>query len=93
MSTPEPAPPSGLPTLTLYTRPGCHLCEQAAEHLACLDFRVRSVNVDLDPEVRARHGDHVPVLALGDRVLGRGAFSRTRLSTLKLTLIREYGSA
>lgn len=93
MSTPEPAPPSGLPTLTLYTRPGCHLCEQAAGNLARLEFRVQTVNVDLDPELRARHGDHVPVLALGDRVLGRGVFSAARLSTLKLALIREYHSA
>lgn len=89
MSTTPPTPPT-LPTLTLYTRPGCHLCEQAADHLARLEFRVQSVNVDLDPHLRALHGDHVPVLALGDRVLGRGAFSRARLSTLKLALVREY---
>lgn len=93
MTRPDEPPRLTLPTLTLYTRPGCHLCEQAAGNLARLEFRVQTVNVDLDPELRARHGDHVPVLALGDRVLGRGVFSPARLSTLKLALIREYHSA
>ncbi|MFN4251483.1 glutaredoxin family protein [Deinococcus sp.] len=90
MTRPDEPPRLTQPTRALYTRPGCHLCEQAAGNLARLEFRVQTVNVDLDPELRARHGDHVPVLALGDRVLGRGVFSPARLSTLKLALIREY---
>ncbi|GGR43809.1 NrdH-redoxin [Deinococcus seoulensis] len=89
MTRPDGPPRLTLPTLTLYARPGCHLCEQAAAHLAQLEFNVQTVNVDLDPQLRERHGDHVPVLALGERILGRGAFSRARLSTLKLALIRE----
>lgn len=82
-----------LPLLTLYTRSGCHLCEQAAAHLRALEFRVVEVDVDGEPELRARYGDDVPVLArqtpAGVQVLGKGAFSRARLGTLKLALLRE----
>ncbi|MBZ9753417.1 glutaredoxin family protein [Deinococcus sp. HMF7604] len=78
-----------LPLLTLYHRPGCHLCEQAGAHLDALNFRYEWVNVDADPDLRARYGDDVPVLACGERVLGKGAFSRGRLSQVKVLLLRE----
>ncbi|KEF35203.1 glutaredoxin [Deinococcus sp. RL] len=82
---------SRLPVLTLYTRRGCHLCEQAEERLRLLDFAYRPVDVDRDPALRARYGDDVPVLALGERVLLKGVLSRARLSELKLRLLREAG--
>ncbi len=77
-----------LPVLTLYTRTGCHLCEQAQDHLARLAFRVETLDVDARPEWRQRHGDDVPVLTLGDRVLARGVLSPARLSAIKIQLIR-----
>lgn len=82
---------SRLPPLTLYTRRGCHLCEQAEERLLLLDFAYTPVDVDTDPTLRARYGDDVPVLATGERVLLRGVLSRARLSELKLRLLREAG--
>ncbi|WP_412029555.1 glutaredoxin family protein [Deinococcus yunweiensis] len=78
-----------LPVLTLYTRAGCHLCELAETHLTALEFRYTPVDVDSDPALRARHGDDVPVLAHGERVLAKGVLGRQRLSTLKLILLRE----
>ena len=78
-----------LPTLTLYTRVGCHLCEQAEGNLQALDYRYHPVDVDGDPALRARYGDDVPVLALGERLLLKGVLSRGRLSALKLQLLRE----
>lgn len=78
-----------LPTLTLYTRVGCHLCEQAAKHLRELNFNFLEANVDAQRSWQVAYGDDVPVLCLGERVLMKGAFSRGRLSTLKLRLLRE----
>ncbi|MBZ9711765.1 glutaredoxin family protein [Deinococcus multiflagellatus] len=78
-----------LPRLTLYHRPGCHLCELAAQGLDALGFAYDAVDVDGNPELRERHGDDVPVLACGERVLGKGAFSRARLGGIKLLLLRE----
>ena len=85
---------SRLPPLTLYTRRGCHLCEQAEERLRLLDFAYVAVDVDADLALRTRYGDDVPVLALpgpeGDeRVLLKGVLSRARLGELKLRLLRE----
>lgn len=80
---------SRLPHLTLYTRPGCHLCEQASQHLVELQFDFAEADVDTQAQWRAAYGDDVPVLCLGERVLMKGAFSRGRLSTLKLRLLRE----
>lgn len=83
-----------LPTLTLYTRAGCHLCELAAGNLAALEFDVNPVDIDADPDLRARWSDHVPVLAWTppgqpEQVLGKGSFSRARLGQLKLLLMRQ----
>ncbi|ABF45031.1 glutaredoxin 2 [Deinococcus geothermalis DSM 11300] len=78
-----------LPVLTLYTRAGCHLCEQAQANLQALEYRYEPLDVDRVPALQARYGDDVPVLALGERVLLKGVLSRGRLSALKLQLLRE----
>ncbi|THF71808.1 glutaredoxin family protein [Deinococcus sp. Arct2-2] len=78
-----------LPDLTLYSRPGCHLCEQAHAHLLALDYRFAEVDITSDAELERLYGDDIPVLAAGNRVLIKGVFSKGRLSTLKLLLLRE----
>jgi len=55
--------------LTLYTRAGCHLCEEMKAALAPLaaEFYARLTERDVDEsaELRALYGDDVPVLYLG----------------------------
>jgi glutaredoxin len=55
-------------TITLYTRAGCHLCEEAERVLraepAAAGFRLELVDVDRDPELARRYGVRVPVVAL-----------------------------
>jgi glutaredoxin len=57
-----------MPTVTLYTRAGCHLCEQAervlAEQRTATPFRLELVDVDRDPELARRYGVRVPVVAV-----------------------------
>jgi len=57
--------------VTLYTRPGCHLCEEAKAAIAPLlkEFgaTLREVNVEADPVLRERYGEDVPVIFLGAR--------------------------
>ena len=54
------------PALTLYGRPGCHLCEaMAAEvqpHLSAHGLSLRQVDIDVDPALTQRYGLKVPVL-------------------------------
>jgi glutaredoxin len=57
--------------VTIYSRPGCLLCEEAKTQIAPLlkEFRARltEINIDEDPELRARYDYDVPVIFLGAR--------------------------
>ena len=59
----------GLQDVTLYTRPGCHLCDEAKAAIAPIlrDFAAvfREVNVDEDPVLKERFGWDVPVIFIG----------------------------
>jgi glutaredoxin len=61
--------------VTLYTRPGCHLCDEAklqiAPVLAEFGARLREVNIDADPALRQRYDVDVPVIFLGDRKIAK----------------------
>jgi glutaredoxin len=54
--------------LTLYGKPGCHLCEEgraAVEQLrAERGLELREVDVSLDPVLERRYGERIPVVAL-----------------------------
>jgi glutaredoxin len=57
--------------VTMYTRPGCHLCEEAKIAIAPLlrEFaaELREVNIDEDAILRERYGWDVPVIFIGTR--------------------------
>jgi glutaredoxin len=57
--------------VTIYSRPGCHLCEEAKTRLAPLlkEFgaRLTEINIDEDSQLRARYDYDVPVIFLGAR--------------------------
>jgi glutaredoxin len=57
--------------VTIYSRPGCHLCEEAKAQIAPLlkEFgaRLTEINIDEDSELRARYDYDVPVIFLGAR--------------------------
>ena len=52
--------------LTLYSRSGCHLCEDMKYEIEALaqseGLEIREVDVDSDPELVRRYGSRVPVL-------------------------------
>jgi glutaredoxin len=55
-------------TVVLYTRVGCHLCEEAERTLrreqAATPFELELVDVDRDPRLVRRYGVRVPVVAV-----------------------------
>jgi glutaredoxin len=57
--------------ITIYSRPGCHLCEEAKAQIAPLlkefSARLTEINIDDDPELRTRYDYDVPVIFLGAR--------------------------
>jgi glutaredoxin len=53
--------------VTLYTRPGCHLCDEAREVILSLrkpetSFELREIDIESDPGLHARYLERIPVV-------------------------------
>jgi glutaredoxin len=61
------------PTLTLYSRPGCHLCDDARAVLervrARATFSLQEVDITTDDDLHRRYLERIPVVTLGDEEL------------------------
>ncbi len=57
--------------VTLYTRAGCHLCEEAkrvlAEARGRAEFDYEEFDIDADAELRRLYNEEVPVIAIDGR--------------------------
>jgi glutaredoxin len=57
-----------MPRVTLYGKPGCHLCDEARAAVrrvrADQAFDLEEVDISLDPVLHRRYGERIPVLAL-----------------------------
>jgi glutaredoxin len=55
-------------TVTIYTRPGCHLCDQAKaaiEASGCTgEYSLQEINIDEDPALRERYGYDIPIILI-----------------------------
>ena len=55
-------------TVTLYTRPGCHLCDDARTALetlrAAVEFEIHEVNIETDDALHAAYLERIPVIFL-----------------------------
>ena len=69
--------------VTVVTRAGCHLCQEAeatvAELSAELGFGWTTLDVDADPERQDRYGDRVPVILVDGREHGYWRVETARL--------------
>lgn len=75
--------------LVLYSRDGCHLCDQMLEELdECLRGRqtVAVVDVDASAVLRDRHGLKVPVLELDGEELCHGRLDASAARRLTAAL-------
>lgn len=54
--------------VTLYTKPGCHLCEEAKGQMlaaGCADlYELEEVNIETDPQLFERYKHSIPVIAI-----------------------------
>ena len=69
-------------TAILYTRPGCHLCQQASELLEKYGLAVTSVNIDENEELRSKYDSCIPVVEIDGRVRFRGQVNEVLLRRL-----------
>lgn len=79
----RPAAPA---EVVLYTRSGCHLCDDARAVLERAGrshpLAVRSVDVDSNPDLAARFGTEVPVVEIDGRVRFRGRVNAVLLERI-----------
>ena len=68
--------------LTVYSRPGCHLCEELVEELLPLvrgQAEVSVVDIDTDRELQARYGVRIPVVVCGAEELSGFPLNRAAI--------------
>jgi glutaredoxin len=57
--------------ITLYSRPGCHLCDEARTVIEAvcrdLDTSYDEIDIDSDPELLRRFGEEIPVTFVDGR--------------------------
>ncbi len=80
-------------TVTLYSRPGCHLCDEARDALdrlrAQAPFTVEEVDITRDDALHARYLERIPVVALDGEELFDYEVDEAAL--LRRILYREGG--
>jgi len=77
------------PPLTIYSRPGCHLCEQLVEALLPLvrdrvDLEI--VDVDANEKLRADYGLRIPVVEYDGRLICQYTLDEAAISALLATI-------
>ena len=70
--------------ITLYTRPGCHLCDEARQAILALrdelpPFELSDVNIEQDDGLLARYLERIPVVAVDGEVVSELELKLDRL--------------
>ena len=61
--------------ITIYSKPGCHLCDRAKEVIdrcrAKVEFAIEIVDISQNPELLERYRDEIPVILLDGNEIAR----------------------
>jgi glutaredoxin len=71
-----------MPPVLLYTRPGCHLCEEAEALMRKHGLEPQLVDIDADPQLRERYTTCVPVVVIDGKERFRGRVNEVLLRRL-----------
>ena len=71
-----------MPRVVLYSRPGCHLCDEAAAILSRHGLTFDVVDVDGDPQLKQRYDTCVPVVEIDGKERFRGRVDELLLRRL-----------
>ena len=73
-------------TVTLYSKPGCHLCEDVRAALdelqSELDFAIDEIDITRDAALFARYQFEIPVLLKDQKEIARGRIADHELLSL-----------
>jgi glutaredoxin len=82
LKTDPPQSPQSSPRVVLYTREGCHLCDDALALIERHGIRPECLDVDADPELRRRFNECVPVVEIDGKIRFRGRVDEVLLRRL-----------
>ncbi len=71
-----------MPQIVLYSRQGCHLCDDAAAALKRHGLEFDLVDIDADPDLRQRYDACVPVVIIDGKERFRGRVDELLLRRL-----------
>lgn len=60
--------------ITIYSRPGCHLCDEmkaVVDRTAGRIATVQEIDISTDPELEARYGLEIPVLVIDGKKVAK----------------------
>lgn len=75
-----------MPTVILYSRPGCHLCDDAKLLLERYGLRPQVINIDTDPELQRLWNETIPVVEIAGQVRFKGVVNEILLRRLLANL-------
>jgi len=71
--------------VVLYSRQGCHLCDDAKDLLIQRGLQPQVIDIDADPTLLAQFNECVPVVEIDGKVRFRGRINDVLLSRLIAT--------
>jgi thiol-disulfide isomerase/thioredoxin len=80
--------PGIVTVLTLYSRPGCHLCDemkavvQRASRAVDASITVEEIDISTDPDLEARYGLEIPVLLVDGKKAAKYRVTEDELTRL-----------
>jgi glutaredoxin len=78
--------------VTLYSRPDCHLCDEAREQLAGFDdIELRELDIDADEELLSAYLERIPVVEIDGRIVSELVFDRDAF-TEALHTVQPWGN-
>lgn len=84
-------------TVTIYSRPGCHLCDQmkaVVERVGrSVALAVEEIDVSTDPALEARYGSEIPVLLVGGTKAAKYRVTEDELRRILSARAGEAGRA
>ena len=74
--------------LTIYSRPGCHLCDEMKAVIertvgrTALDVRIDEIDISTDAELERRYGTEIPVLLVNGKKAAKYRVAESELVRL-----------
>ncbi len=70
-------------TLTIYSKPGCHLCDEMKKVVAAVarraDVHVEEIDISTDPTLIKEYGEQIPVLLADGRKVAKYRITESQL--------------